>query len=774
MPVTANPVTQRLRITLRGAVQGVGFRPFVYRLATEMSLAGWVLNSSAGLVVEVEGQSDQLARFEQRLELERPQASVVDVRESAWIPSEGATRFEILASDADEGKTVNVLPDLATCAQCREELFDPANRRFEYPFTNCTNCGPRHTIVVDIPYDRPNTTMREFVLCVDCREEYENPANRRFHAQPNACPVCGPKLTGTIADAAEALLQGEIVALKGIGGFQLLVDARNPNGVARLRQRKHREEKPFAVMMPSLEMAREYCEISAAEVQLLESQAAPIVLLRPKQDTSFSGPSFKGPSGAGGQACPPHIARNVAHCSPYLGVMLPYSPLHHLLMQECRFPVIATSGNRSDEPICIANDEAATRLKGIADHFLMHDRPIMRACDDSVVRLTRGRAGILRRARGYAPLGVRVRHALPPVLAVGGHLKNTVAIAVGSDVFLSQHIGDLDTAEARGSFERAINDLCRLYNFKPEAVVCDLHPDYASTHWAENSGLPVIRVQHHQAHVAACAAENNVEGEYLGVSWDGTGYGLDGAIWGGEFFHVAPDRAGNRFERIAHLRPFQLPGGDTAVREGWRSAASVLYAAFGPDFLNGSALPHLPAVLRDVGTADLKAGNPRLDYSRIRTMLERGINLAPTTSVGRLFDAVASITGIAQQNRFEGQAAMLLENEIGTLQTEEAYSLAAGDWAPLIQAVVADRSAGIKTSLIAARFHNALVKWIVEVAAAVNLKQVVFSGGVFQNRYLTEHAAAALESRSFEVYTHQRVPPNDGGIALGQAVMSRG
>ncbi|MGO9084760.1 MAG: carbamoyltransferase HypF [Candidatus Sulfotelmatobacter sp.] len=725
MTLAEKPALQRLRVTLRGAVQGVGFRPFVYRLAMEMSLTGWVLNSSAGLVVEVEGPPEELRRFEQRLESERPKASVVTVRESAWLPAQGFTRFEIHHSDTDSAKSVNVLPDLATCAECRAELFDPANRRFQYPFTNCTNCGPRYTIVVDIPYDRPNTTMREFVLCPACREEYENPANRRFHAQPNACPVCGPRLDGTIKDAAEAVRRGEIVALKGIGGFQLLADARQAAAVARLRQRKHREEKPFALMMPSLEAAREYCEISSAEIELLESQAAPIVLVKPKNATD--------------------LAWNVAHCSPYLGVMLPYSPLHHLLMQECKFPLIATSGNRSDEPIAIANDEATTRLKDIADRFLMHNRPIVRACDDSVVRFTRGRAGILRRARGYAPLGIRVGHSLPPVLAVGGHLKNTVAIAVGQDVFVSQHIGDLDTLEARGAFERAIADLCRLYSFKPELVACDLHPDYASTHWAENSGLPLIRVQHHQAHVAACAAENDVEGEYLGVSWDGTGYGLDGAIWGGEFFRAENRRAeGNRFERIAHLRSFALPGGDAAVREGWRSAASLLFEVFGP----------------------------QADDSKVRLMLERGINVVPTTSVGRLFDAVASITGVAQQNRFEGQAAMLLENEIGSLRTEEAYPLNGGDWGPLIQAVVADKRAGVSIPLIAARFHNALVAWIVEVAGGSGINQVVLSGGVFQNRYLTERAAAALESRGFTVFTHRQVPPNDGGIALGQAVMS--
>ncbi len=736
MTVAAKPATQRLRITLRGAVQGVGFRPFVYRLATELSLAGWVLNSSAGLVVEVEGPGEQLSLFETRLEQERPKASVVTVRESAWVAVEGSTGFEILASDHDSGKTVNVLPDLATCIDCREELFDPGNRRFEYPFTNCTNCGPRYTIVVDIPYDRPNTTMRTFALCPECREEYENPANRRFHAQPNACPVCGPQLDGTIEDAVEALLQGEIVALKGIGGFQLLVDARNRDAVARLRQRKHREEKPFALMMPSLEVARSYCEISPAEIELIESQAAPIVLLQPKPGTD--------------------IAANVAHCSPYLGVMLPYSPLHHLLMQECRFPLIATSGNRSDEPIAIANDEATVRLKDIADHFLMHNRPIVRACDDSVVRLTRGRAGILRRARGYAPLGIRIAQSLPAVLAVGGHLKNTVAIGVGQDVFLSQHIGDLETVEARGAFEKAIDDLCRLYSFKPEVVACDLHSDYASTRWAENSGLPLIRVQHHQAHVAACAAENNVQQPYLGISWDGAGYGLDGAIWGGEFFRVE----GDQVERIAHLRPFGLPGGDAAVREGWRSAASLLFAAGAPE----QAIPEANGELR---------GKPRLDSANIRYMLEHGINVVPTTSVGRLFDAVASIAGVAQQNRFEGQAAMLLENEIGLLRTEEAYPLASGDWGPLIMAVMADKAAGVAVPLVAARFHNALVGWMVGVAAQAGEKQIVLSGGVFQNRYLTERAAAALESRGFEVHTHQRVPPNDGGIALGQAVMSK-
>jgi hydrogenase maturation protein HypF len=430
-------------------------------------------------------------------------------------------------------------------------------------------------------------------------------------------------------------------------------------------------------------------------------------------------------------------------------------------MREFPFPLIATSGNRSDEPIAIGNDEAATRLKDIANHFLTHNRPIVRACDDSVVRLTRGRAGILRRARGYAPLGIPVAHPVKPVLAVGGHLKNTVAIGIGNDVFVSQHIGDLETLEARHAFERAIDDLCRLYSFKPEAVVCDLHPDYASTQWAEKSGLPVIRVQHHQAHVAACAAENHLDGPYLGVSWDGTGYGLDGAIWGGEFFRVE----NNQYERISHLRSFRLPGADVAVREGWRSAASLLYeVSGGTDAGDSCARPssEQSSLAGQVG--------PALD--KVRHMLERNINVVPTTSVGRLFDAVASITGLAQQNRFEGQAAMLLENEIGASRTEEAYPLNSGDWAPLIADVLRDKREGVPVATIAARFHNALVNWIVEVAPREGLKDVVLSGGVFQNRYLTERAALLLEAKGFAVHTHRQVPPNDGGIALGQVVMA--
>ena len=586
-----------------------------------------------------------------------------------------------------------------------------------------------------IPYDRPNTTMSGFPMCEACAREYRDPADRRFHAQPIACPHCGPRIwvepesqDPPLRRVAEALAQGQVVGLKGIGGFQLLADAGDEAAIERLRWLKHREEKPFALMMPSPEVVRRFCVLSPAEEALLVSAAAPIVLLRPNG--------------------PPGIAPNVAKSSPYLGVMLPYSPLHHLLMREYPRPIVATSGNRSDEPIAIDNAEARQRLGDIASLFLMHDRPVARHADDSVVRLARGRESVLRRARGYAPLPVHLDRCLPPVLAVGAHLKNTVAIAVGRQVYLSQHIGDLDTLEARGAFERAIRDLCRLYEFEPRLVACDLHPDYASTEWARASGLPVAAVQHHHAHVAACAAENGVRGEYLGVSWDGTGYGLDGTVWGGEFF-LAHDGG---FERVAHLRPFRLPGGEAAIREGWRAAASLLWEIGGDE-----AMPERP------------------QKAVLARMLARNVNCPVTTSVGRLFDAVASLAGVAHENRFEGQAAMELESRIGGLITEEAYPLAGeetGDWAPLVEAVRSDVAHGVPTALTAARFHNALVEWIVRVALRVATPQVVLSGGCFQNSYLVERAAAALEARGFSVYTHQRVPPNDGGLALGQAVIA--
>jgi len=735
---TTTPIrSERLRVVLRGAVQGVGFRPTVYRLAEKLRLAGWVRNSSAGLEIEVEGSSEQLDDFLQKLKTERPRAAVVTTEEVSRIAPVGSAWFEILPSDPNAAKTAAVLPDLATCPECLCDLRDPADRRFGYAFTNCTLCGPRYTILRDIPYDRPHTTMRDFALCPACRREYESPHDRRFHAQPNACPVCGPLLwsvpspadgVSVLTHAAQALARGEIVALKGVGGFQLLADARDPEAVARLRERKHREEKPFALLMSSLEGVRQYCVTNAADEELLVSPAAPIVLLRPKESCD--------------------LAPEVAKSSPYLGVMLPYSPLHHLLMAQYPFPVVATSGNRSDEPIAIENDEALERLKDIADVFVLHNRPIARPCDDSVARVSGGRAQILRRARGYAPLPVVTPRDLPPVLAVGGHLKNTVAIALGRQVFLSQHVGDLDSAESRQAFERAIEDLCRLYRFEPKSVACDLHPDYASTQWAAASGLPVVQVQHHHAHVAACAAENGIQTNYLGVAWDGTGFGLDGSIWGGESFVVRP----KGFERIAHLRPFALPGGEAAIQDCSRPAASLVWETFGA------------------------GGAGSIVDANTRTMLERKINAPLTSSVGRLFDAVAYLSGVSERNHFEGQAAMCLERAIGDTRTRESYEIdirnGVGDWASLIEALLSDRKAGIDVGRIAAKFHNALADWIVAVAHSAEVRNVVLSGGVFQNAYLTARTSELLEEHGFRVFTHHQVPANDGGISLGQAVLA--
>jgi hydrogenase maturation protein HypF len=734
---TAAPIRiERLRVALRGAVQGVGFRPTVNRLAKELHLAGWVRNSSAGLEIEVEGSAEQLDHFLHKLKADRPRAAVVTIEEVSRIAPVGSVWFEMLPSDENAPKTAAVLPDLATCRECLRELLDPADRRFGYAFTTCTLCGPRYTILLDIPYDRPNTTMRGFVLCPACRREYESPHDRRCHAQPNACPTCGPRLwsvpeqaegASAVARAAEALARGELVALKGVGGFQLLVDACNPVAVMRLRERKHREEKPFALLMPSLALVRQYCFVSAAEEELLVSPAAPIVLLRPHEGCD--------------------LAPEVAKSSPYLGAMLPCSPLHHLLMAQYPVPVVATSGNRADEPIASENEEARERLNDIADAFVLHNRPIARSCDDSVLRVCGGRPQILRRARGYAPLPVVTPYDLPPVLAVGGHLKNTVAIALGRQVFLSQHVGDLDAVESRQAFERAIEDLCRLYRFEPQLVACDLHPDYASTQWALASGLPIVQVQHHHAHVAACAAENGIETNYLGVAWDGAGFGLDGTIWGGEFFVVSR----GRFERVAHLRPFRLPGGEEAIRDCSRSAASLIWETCGAD--NAGRISH-----------------------NIRAMLERRINAPLSSSVGRLFDAVAYLSGVATRNRFEGQAAMCLERAIGGVPSNESYEIenqnGLGDWASLMEALLSDKQADLNGTRIAAKFHNALANWIVAVARTTDVRDVVLSGGVFQNAYLTARTSVLLEEHGFRVFTHHQVPANDGGISLGQAVLA--
>jgi hydrogenase maturation protein HypF len=771
---------QRLRIEIHGAVQGVGFRPFVYRLATEHGLTGWVINDTRGVFIEVDGPQPDLEHFLARLAAEKPPRAMIQSLDSAWLDAAGYERFEIRHSDAHGAKTVLVLPDIATCADCLAEVLDPADRRYGYPFTNCTNCGPRFTIIQDLPYDRPNTTMRRFVMCSDCQAEYENPLDRRFHAQPNACPVCGPQLAlwspagepvanrdQALERAAEALRAGQILAVKGLGGFHLVVDARNAEAVARLRERKPRRDKPLALMARDLEQARSLCEIPGQAEALLTSAEAPIVLLERRPEAT--------------------VATNVAPGNPSLGVMLPYTPLHHLLLRELGFPIVATSGNLTDEPICTDEVEAIQRLGHIADLFLVHNRPITRHVDDSVAWIVGGAPQLLRRARGYAPLPVLMPRRLPTILAVGAHHKNTVALSVDRQVFISQHIGDLETAEAMAAFERVIEDFLRLYDVRPVAIAHDMHPDYLSTRWAQEhrleagdwktdaapSPIALIPVQHHHAHLAACLAENGIEGPALGVTWDGTGYGTDGSVWGGEF--LLGDAAD--FRRAAHLRPFRLPGGEAAIKEPRRVALALLWDVYGQAALDRQELA-------PVGS--FRPAERRL----LGQMLERGFNTPITTSAGRLFDGVAALLGLHQQVTFEGQAAMALEFAVDA-EVEDAYPLPIAktddegqttnvsapstlvlDWQPLLEGVLEDLQRGVKPGIIAGRFHNALAESILSVAQAVGEPRVALSGGCFQNRVLTERTARRLSEAGFEVLLHRQVPPNDGSVSLGQVLVA--
>ncbi|MCX6122493.1 MAG: carbamoyltransferase HypF [Ignavibacteriales bacterium] len=748
----------RLRVVIHGAVQGVGFRPFVYRLATEMKLPGWVSNSGQGVFIEVESAKDTLNQFLFRLQKEIPPRACIQSLEFLFLDATGFTLFEIRKSDSAGIKTVLVLPDISTCPDCLKDIFDTSNRRYLYPFTNCTNCGSRFSIIEALPYDRPNSSMKKFEMCPDCKAEYENPFDRRFHAQPNACPLCGPKLElwndkgNVIAERHNALLQaveilrtGKIVAVKGIGGFHLMVDARNDEAVRRLRTRKHREEKPLALMFPLLEAIKLECEVNEFEERLLLSPESPIVLL--KRLTVRNPQSF--------------IASSVAPSNPYLGVMLPYTPLHHILLKELGFPVVATSGNLSDEPICTDENEALHRLNGITDMFLVHNRPIVRHVDDSIVRVIMGRELVLRRARGYAPLPISVgtRHGVS-LLAVGAHLKNTIALTSDDNVFISQHIGDLETMESLDAFHRVITDFQMLYETKPAQVVCDLHPDYLSSKFARSTGIPFIEIQHHYAHIASCMAENQLEGKLLGVSWDGTGYGLDGTIWGGEFLLTTE----TSFEHIATFRSFRLPGGEKAIKEPRRIALGILYEIFGDN------------IFHDNDLISVQAFTPA-ELDVLKQMFVKNINMPVTTSAGRLFDAVASLIGLRQIVNYEGQAAMELEFLIQSVESEECYpfgidealKLRIVDWRSVFEGILTDIKNHISPSTIAAKFHNTLVEIIVAVAMKIKHNRVVLSGGCFQNKYLTEHTVKRLREEGFRPYWHQRVPPNDGGIALGQA-----
>ena len=756
-------------MTIRGVVQGVGFRPFVHRLATGLGLAGWVNNSSQGVLLEVEGPRPQVESFLLRLEAEKPPRSFIQSLEASWLDPAGYKNFQIKASEAGGERTALVPPDIATCPDCVREILEPGNRRYLYPFTNCTNCGPRFSLIEALPYDRANTAMKRFALCPQCRAEFDNPLDRRFHAQPNACPACGPRLElwncrgqtlqlghQALVAAAEAIRQGGIVALKGLGGFHLITPAHDVAAVRRLRELKHREEKPFALMFPSLPAARKECEISPLEERLLRSPEAPIVLLR---------------HGGAPSALSPEIAPR----NPCLGVMLPYTPLHHLLMAQLAFPVIATSGNMSEEPICIDEQEALRRLGSIADLFLVHNRPIVRAVDDSVARVMMGRELVLRRARGYAPLPVVLREGegAPAILAVGANMKNTVALAVGRQVFISQHIGDLENLPSFEAFVRVGADLQKLFAAEPSIIAADAHPDYLSTQFAAElvAGHPALRavsVQHHGAHVLACMAENELEPPVLGVAWDGTGYGLDGTIWGGEFLLVTE----TSIQRRAHLRPFPLPGGEQAIKEPRRIALGLLREIFGEDAFASATWPPGMA-FSDSELAVLKI------------MLREGLNSPLTSSVGRLFDAVAALADLRQRVFFEGQAAMELEFSMEGIETDEAYSFKLADsggpddapfildWQPVVESVLADLKRGLPAGEISTKFHNALVEAIIGAARRVGQRQVALTGGCFQNRYLTERAVRRLEQEGFRAYWHQRVPPNDGGIALGQILAAR-
>jgi len=777
----------RLRVTIRGAVQGVGFRPFIYRLARALELAGWVSNSSQGVFIEVEGNQTQLEIFLLRLEKEKPPRSFIQSLESSFLDPAGYSFFEIRRSEESGEKTALVLPDIATCPDCLREIFDPANRRYRYPFANCTNCGPRFTIIEALPYDRPNTTMKKFVMCAKCQHEYDDPMDRRFHAQPNACPGCGPQLElwdkeglplstkdEALFEAVDALRRGKIVAVKGLGGFHLMVEASNEQAVQRLRQRKHREEKPFALMYPNPEAVKAHCEVSQLEERLLLSPESPIVLLRQKS-------AIRNPQSA------------IAPRNPYLGIMLPYTPLHHLLLADLHAPVVATSGNLSDEPICIDEREALQRLGGIADVFLVHNRPIARHIDDSIARVMAGRELVLRRARGFAPLPIHLKEPIPATLAVGAHLKNAIALSVGNDVFVSQHIGDLETAQAYEAFQRVIADFARLYEIHPESVVCDLHPEYLSTKFAQEYSLhdenmfrsgafrrsqeinaqplkgllqKAISIQHHFAHVVACMAENELEGTVLGVSWDGAGYGVDGTIWGGEFLRATK----TAFERVAHFRTFRLPGGEKAIKEPRRVALGLLYEIFGDEVFTMKELAPVRAFFSQ-------------ELALLQNMLAQKLNAPLTSSAGRLFDAVAAILGLRQQTKFEGQAAMELEFVLDGVETDEDYpfelftinrngfpATIVVDWAPMMRQLITERRRGVPTANLSAKFHNTLAAIIIAVARRAGENRVVLTGGCFQNKYLTERAVHRLRREGFRPYWHQRVPPNDGGIALGQAV----
>jgi hydrogenase maturation protein HypF len=746
---------QRASLEIEGIVQGVGFRPFVYRLALRFGLSGWVRNTGRGVQLEVEGGVDDLDSFCRAIKAEAPPLAVISALRAEPMIPEGGSGFLILES-AKGAKGGEVSPDCDVCDDCLAELFDPKDRRYLYPFINCTNCGPRYSIITGIPYDRPATTMAPFAMCDDCLAEYHDPLNRRFHAQPNACPVCGPRLglldrSGAslpgepLAEAVHALARGMIVAVKGVGGYHLAADALSEEAVAKLRLRKKRDEKPFALLSADLDSVRRFAHCSEREGRLLSGVERPIVLLRKLAGN--------------------HVSRLVAPENGWFGVMLPGNPLQHLLLEGGAGPLVMTSGNLSDEPIAYRDAEAVARLSGIADLFLTHDREIHTRTDDSVLRLYRGEPLFLRRSRGYVPRAVNLPVRQANLLAVGAELKGTVCLTRGAQCFMSQHIGDLKNAATLASMEETVGHLGRLLEIAPEAVAHDLHPDYLSTHYAQSLALPRIAVQHHHAHMASCMAENGLEGEVIGVILDGTGYGLDGTVWGGEF--LLGGYAG--FQRCGHFSYLRMPGGDAAVREPYRMAISALYGLYGKELFE-KPLPFL-------------SGVSALDRSLFLKMLERGINSPFTSSCGRLFDAVAALIGVRNSISYEGQAAIELEAlaERGTPSTPYPYLVHGADchtidFGPMFAAICGDLACGRGSADIARAFHQTVASGVLDlcerIREASGATRVVLSGGVFQNRLLTEDVALLLTGAGFDTYCHRLVPPNDGGLALGQAAIA--
>lgn len=744
-------------------MQGVGFRPFVYRLAKEVGVLGRVRNDASGVTIEAFAVDRALDEFERRLQTDRPPASVIDHLKAVPIPAEKVAGFEIEESEAATERRVAIPPDLATCEACQREVLDPRDRRFAYPFTNCTDCGPRFTIALDVPYDRKATTMAGFQMCPACSREYADPYDRRFHAQPNACPVCGPRValhdsSGRAVESADpighvgrALRGGKIAAVKGIGGFHLACDATSEEAVALLRARKHREEKPFAVMVASLEAAREVAELTPEETALLTSVERPIVLV-PRSAEGFRS-----------------LAHGLAPGSPLVGLLLPYAPLHHLLLAAAGCPLVMTSGNLSDEPIAFEDKDAFARLGSIADLFLVHNRPIASRCDDSVARVVANRPLVMRRSRGFVPRPVVTRRRFKRnVLAVGAQLKNTFCLARGDEATLGPHVGDLDGLETYASFECAIERLESFLAIRPEAIACDLHPLYLSTRYAKERaaalGVPVVEVQHHHAHVASAMAEHGLSGPVLALAWDGTGLGSDGAAWGGELLLAEP----GRFERLATFRPIALAGGDRAIRHPWRIALSALDDAFDGE----PPLDELPLFER-VPSAELET---------VRRMIAGKVNSPLAHGVGRAFDAAGALALGRTEARFEGQVALALDAAFDPKESghypydlDHGHEVTELDLRPLYRALAKDVALGTVPGSVSARFHAALSKagagLVRDAARRTGRLPVVLTGGCFQNARLAEGILAEL-SGSFDVYLHSRVPPGDGGIALGQAFVA--